>query len=644
MSRQILIALLFIALLPLDAAERFDLKRHPVPRVWRDKSDAGRFTALTAFPRNWQRYRKELRQKFFILTGVEYDPKLPLELKKLNSFFHEGIRLQNVTYQTRPGVYTTATIYYPEGKGPFPAVMSLQGHRQSGRLSPAVQIRNFALAKSGYLVLSPDTFGQGERSTVHTRYEYHGKNLGAQLFNIGETLLGSILVDNMRGVDLLCSMPEVDKTRIGATGVSGGGNQTMYLAAMDDRIKAAVPVCSAGSYDSYIGNANCVCETLPGGLLLTEMAGIFALTAPRALMLCNGLYDVKTFSPQEMLRSFDAAMHIYRLYDAQDNFVYRIFNHAHEYSTAAREAMLGFFALHLKKEGRGMPVKTPYFTTLKEEKLLAFTPGKRPDKVFSIAARAEVRGKKLLKQLYSRKSIDAEAAKKALASVLKLQKKKVIAQSELPDASGWKRIQIELDDGKFLPLVIFEGRQDIRIFTHINGKKALPPETLERYLAMGGTAVLLDLSATGENNPEPEPVMAHHQSARNALWQGRTLAGEWTAELCAVANYLKKRYPGEKITLHGFRETALSSLYASIFLNDINTVILEEAPVSFLFTQQSSFYGMSLFTPGILNWGDIPLAAALSSARISWISPRKSDGSHTVVPQKEINILQRKLK
>ena len=70
--------------------------------------------------------------------------------------------------------------------------------------------------------------------------------------------------------------------------------------------------------------------------------------------------------------------------------------------------------------------------------------------------------------LHSAKNINVAVINmvKALASVLKLQKKKVIAQSELPDASGWKRLQIELDDGKFLPLVIFEGRQDIRIFTN----------------------------------------------------------------------------------------------------------------------------------------------------------------------------------
>ena len=249
----------------------------------------------------------------------------------------------------------------------------------------------------------------------------------------------------------------------------------------------------------------------------------------------------------------------------------------------------------------------------------------------------------MIRQLYSRKNINAKTARESLAGVLKFQEKKLVALSELPAENGWKRIQIELDDGKFLPVVIFEGKRNVTLFTHINGKKAIPVETLERCLSSGETAVLLDLSETGENNPDQERVMAHHQSARSALWQGHTLIGDWTGEICAVAKYLKKHYSGQKITLHGFRETALASLYASIFFNGTDQVILEDAPVSFLFTELSSFYGMALFIPGILNWGDVPLAAALSSAGITWISPRKSDGSNTVSPQKEIDLLKRKL-
>ena len=143
----------------------------------------------------------------------------------------------------------------------------------------------------------------------------------------------------------------------------------MYLAAMDDRIKAAVPVCSVGSYSSYLYEPNCVCETLPGGLKITEMAGILALAAPRAMMICTGLYDVKTFSPQEMLNSYDAALPVYKKLNAQDKFTYRIFNHGHAYSPEAREAMLGFFELHLKGKGTGQPVPEPFYTPLPEKEL-----------------------------------------------------------------------------------------------------------------------------------------------------------------------------------------------------------------------------------------------------------------------------------
>src|SRR5690606_8902254 len=80
--------------------------------------------------------------------------------------------------------------------------------------------------------------------SVAHQEEYHGGNLGASLFNIGETLMGMQLTDNVRALDFLCSLPMVDTQRIGVTGASGGGNQSMWLAALDERIKAVVPVVS----------------------------------------------------------------------------------------------------------------------------------------------------------------------------------------------------------------------------------------------------------------------------------------------------------------------------------------------------------------------------------------------------------------
>ena len=145
----------------------------------------------------------------------------------------------------------------------------MSGHSRNGRLG-STQSHGYTLALNGYVAITVDPWGAGERTTKYRLYVYHGANLGASLLNIGESLMGLQITDNMRAVDLLCSLPYVDPEKIGATGASGGGNQTMWLAAMDERIKAAVPVVSVGTFESYVMGHNCICETLPDGLTFTE--------------------------------------------------------------------------------------------------------------------------------------------------------------------------------------------------------------------------------------------------------------------------------------------------------------------------------------------------------------------------------------
>src|SRR5665811_377585 len=157
------------------------------------------------------------------------------------------------------------SLYIPDGKGPFPAVINMLGHWPKGKIdSTGPQAVGHSLALNGYVCLTIDPWGSGERTTIHGIFEDHGdhNNLGSSLMNIGETLIGIEISDNMRGVDLLCSLPYVDSKNIGATGASGGGNQTMWLASLDERIKAAMPVVSVGTFESYIMGTPCICEAV----------------------------------------------------------------------------------------------------------------------------------------------------------------------------------------------------------------------------------------------------------------------------------------------------------------------------------------------------------------------------------------------
>ncbi|MGI8636125.1 MAG: alpha/beta hydrolase family protein, partial [Segetibacter sp.] len=231
--------------------------------------------------KEWNTLSGQLRTLIIKKAGVVINHKLPLDITETGSMQLQGYRIKNIAFQTRPGVYATANLYVPDGKGPFPGVITMHGHWPAGRLYESFQAIGQTLALNGYVCLNVDAFGAGERTTIHGVDEYHGGNLGASLMNIGETLAGFQISDNMRGVDLLSSLPYVDAANIGATGASGGGNQTMWLTALDNRIKAAVPVVSIGTFESYIMRSNCVCELVPDGLTFTEESGVLGLVTPR---------------------------------------------------------------------------------------------------------------------------------------------------------------------------------------------------------------------------------------------------------------------------------------------------------------------------------------------------------------------------
>ena len=164
----------------------------------------------------------------------------------------------------------------------------------------------------------------------------------------------------MRGIDLLESLPYVRKDKIGVTGASGGGNQTMYLAAMDPRIAVAMPVVSVGSFESYVTGVNCVCELLPDGMTFTEEASVLALIAPRPLRIGNAFYDVNhTFSVAEMLKTYGQVEKIYQALGCSHCIAYSVTPEVHGYRKHQQEALLGWFQWHLM--GRGEMKIPPLF-------------------------------------------------------------------------------------------------------------------------------------------------------------------------------------------------------------------------------------------------------------------------------------------
>lgn len=585
----------------------------------------------------WEKYRHDLKEKIIKSTRVLIDHQLPLRMQQTGVVKQNGYEIRNIFFQTRPGVYATANLFVPDGKGPFPAVITMSGHSPNGRLYEKYQAVGQTLALNGYVSLNIDPWGAGERTTTHGVFEYHGANIGASLMDIGETLMGMQLTDNIRGVDLLASLPFVDNKNIGATGASGGGNQTMYLAALDERVKAAVPVVSVGTFESYVMRNNCICELLPDGLTYTEEAGLLAMVAPRAIKMCNGNKDSNpTFFPSEMLRSFNKARPVFETLGAGNNIRYQVFDLPHGYEQQDREAMLGWFNLHLKGKGDGSPAEEKTLQPVTEAQLMVFAKGQRDAGVKSTVAFCEQQGVDQQQALLSEKVIRTHVKQQELRNILRRKKAATLKKVDtLAGTKDWDRFVLELTDGQQLPLLHRApgNGAGYTIICHPGGKDSIDPVLINECVQKGMGIVIVDLPGTGENNAAAATafdakLVPFHTLSRTSLWLGKTVMGQWVTALQSTLFFLRQYRHAATICIDGAKECGLAALFLSVLTRDADQVILRDAPLSYLLSGGvTDYYSMAIHLPGIIGWGDVVLAAAMSRAQATFITPRTISGS-----------------
>lgn len=583
--------------------------------------------------KDWNAYKTNLKNEIIRKAGVYINHQLPIDIKETKSIKMSGYTIKNIYFQTRPDIYATANLYIPEGQGPFPGVIVMCGHSTNGRLYDAYQSVAHTLALNGYVALAIDPWGAGERTTVHGNFEYHGANLGASLMNIGESLIGLQISDNIRGVDLLCSLPYVDSDNIGATGASGGGNQTMWVAAMDERIKAAVPVVSVGTFESYVMCSNCICETLIDGLTFTEEAAILALT--RAIMPCNHSKDSNcAFFPAEMIRSVNNARPIFKLTGRENDITYRIYDLTHGYHPEDRRAMLGWFDMKLKNKGSGEAKEEKPFNLVPAEDLMTFQKGKRDGKVRSTAEYCKIKGNQLRTSYLQTKTIDKVQKRKELCNILRINDKTELKKVHTYRISnGWEKIALETSNHKLIPVLVTRSQSadsEYVILLNPKGKNETSSYQVDALKSEGKGIAVVDLTGMGElslNKIHNQPAY-FHTLARSEIWLGKTILGEWVKELKILVEFLKKDFQAKNISIDGAKEAGLAGLFLSAMGENIESLVLRDAPVSYLFDNRDSidFYSMAIHLPGFLNWGDISLVTALSGKNITFINPVTMSG------------------
>ena len=306
---------------------------------------------------DWETRRQVYRKQLFEMLGLEPLPK-KTDLKPVvtGKVEHEQFTVEKIHYQSRPGLYVTANLYIPKGlKKPAPTILYVCGHSvgtkngiRYGNKAP-YQRHPAWFARHGYVCFIIDTLQRGEIEGIHHgtyRYKMWWWN------SRGYTPAGVEAWNCIRALDYLQMRKEVDKDRIGVTGISGGGAYSWWLSAIDDRIKVAVPVAGITDLQNHVVDGcvegHCDCMYLVN-TYRWDYPLVAALVAPRPLLLSNS--DKDTIFPLDgVLRLHEKVRRIYRLYNAEKNLGLHITEGPHKDTQQTRVHTFSWFNRFLKGE------------------------------------------------------------------------------------------------------------------------------------------------------------------------------------------------------------------------------------------------------------------------------------------------------
>lgn len=283
---------------------------------------------------DWSIRKAKLKSCMIKALGLDKAPEAPdskpILTKKRN---YKGYTVENIGLEILPGVFTTGSIYKPYPlKQKAAIIITPNGHFGDGRYRKSEQIRCAMLAKMGAIVVNYDLFSWGESKLQFP--SNHRNSIAATI----QVLSG------MRLLDYASTLKYADASRVGVTGGSGGGSQTMFLAALDDRVKVSVPVVMVSSHFS----GGCPCESGRGIHLCgngTNNAEIATMVAPKPQLIISDGKDWTSTAPQIELPFIKRT---YAFYDAEHLVENAHFaDEGHDYGVSKRMAMYPFMAKHL---------------------------------------------------------------------------------------------------------------------------------------------------------------------------------------------------------------------------------------------------------------------------------------------------------
>ena len=564
----------------------------------------------------WEQRAAFLRKQILASAGLLPMPeKRALNAQVFGKLERDGYTVEKVLLETLPGFYLGGNLYRPRGRqGPFPGVVSPHGHWHYGRLENTALVsvpgRAISFARQGYVVFTYDMVGQNDTNQV----PHDWLDSRQELWNIGSSM-GIHLWNSIRATDFLTALPDVDANRIAATGASGGGTQTFFLMAVDDRIKVAAPV-NMISATSQGGGCQAAANLRAAWPDFSNMV-VGALMAPRPLILISNSGDWTVETPKEV---FPAIQSIYRLYGAEKNVANVHFpQFIHNYNKESREAAYQFFNQHILNNPA--PVAEAVFRVDFPHELLALHGRERPANAITgldqLVANHIRDARAATDRLQPRDAATLAAARQAFReqltfSLLALPPKPADLRSEKKQTLQTREDLLigRAGKGDRVPAVWLapSGRNQgvaPTLVVHPKGIAGVVDSTLVKtILNRGGIVMSIDAFQTGS------AVAPRDTSARAFTSYNQTNDANRVQDILTAVEYLRSRSKAEAVNLVGLEGTGVWSYFARSMAGPGVNLVADLA--QFAADTDSEYLG-KFFVPGLRKAGDFRAAAVMNS-------------------------------
>jgi len=594
-----------------------------------------------------QRRRAHLRERMLDDLGG-FPERTPLNARVVGVLQRSAYKIEKVIFESQPHFYVTANLYLPKtGRPPYPAILFPLGHEPGGKTNPTWQQMLGSLATKGFVALTWDPIGQGERLQIYDEDLGESKVgdsttehtvVGTQCLLVGDHLARYTIWDGMRALEYLLTRPEVDPTRVGLTGNSGGGTHTAYIAALDDRIQVAAPSCYITSWRlmlQTIGPQDAE-QTFPfwlkDGFDYPDYLYAFA---PKPYFLLSAIRD---FFPIAGAReTFAEASRVYSAIGAKEKVGMFEADDGHGYSKPRRLAAYEWFGRLL----RGVEDKDP------EPQIEMATPEElrcTPTGQVSTSLGGEsvfTLNQKRLERVQSNRRMPPAELPRKVQELIRYEPPSTSQEVQRYGTitrSGYQieKLTYESESGITIPSLLFvpEGGDDKKAAVVIvsgDGKKASAPEA-ERLVKSGMVVLSIDARGFGEtqintgvNSEEFDHYFGDFRDAMTALLVGKTMVGMRALDITRAVDLLSARrdVDREKIYVYGKKGGAVPALYAAVLDRRIRKVVLEDMLSSYESVVENKIHRRVLesVVPGALKFYDLPdLAATLAPRKLSIVS------------------------